>query len=407
VAQFELFKRLFGSSSERREKPRVNAREGTRMLIVDDSPTIVAMLRKFLLQNGYQTLEAGDAEKGVEIASAERPDMIFLDIVLPGMNGFAALRQLRRDPVTREIPIIMISGNEQATEQFYAQRIGADDFMKKPFSRSEVFARIERLLDAEQVPKRPAPPPIVAPPVARLAVWCGMGMRSAAFGAFISGILLLGGCARVLRPPTEGNVPPPVAGPRYETVQGRNAALVARLRAAPAPAQPELSDGRSRPGDENLLLAQGFVQVGVGYFPAHDSGRAREQARDRGREVGAEKVMLYEVTSELIADYYVRLQLPFGANFRDLTTEERSVLGASGVQIGSVVGGTPAAKANLLDGDFVLKFNHASVADKAAFQSLLQEHMGRRVTLTVRRAGATIERIVRLGMLPAETPSKP
>jgi len=112
-------------------------------------------------------LEAGDAEKGVEIARAERPDMIFLDIVLPGMNGFAALRQLRRDPVTREIPIIMISGNEQATEQFYAQRIGADDFMKKPFSRSEVIARIERLLDAEQVPKRPAPQPAVAPPALR------------------------------------------------------------------------------------------------------------------------------------------------------------------------------------------------------------------------------------------------
>jgi len=169
VAQFDLFKRWFGGggNQERREKSRVNAREGTRMLIIDDSPTIVALLRKFLQQNGYQTLEAGDAEKGVEVARAERPDMIFLDIVLPGMNGFAALRQLRRDPVTREIPIIMISGNEQATEQFYAQRIGADDFMKKPFSRSEVFARIERLLDAEQVPKRPAPQPAVAPPALR------------------------------------------------------------------------------------------------------------------------------------------------------------------------------------------------------------------------------------------------
>ncbi len=162
MATFDLFKRFFGTSreQERREKPRVNAREGTRVLIVDDSPTIVALLRKFLQQNGFSTLEAGDAETGVKIALAERPNLIFLDIVLPGMNGFAALRLLRRDPITREIPIVMISGNEQATEQFYAQRIGADDFMKKPFSRSEVFARIERLLDAEQVPKRPAPPPI-------------------------------------------------------------------------------------------------------------------------------------------------------------------------------------------------------------------------------------------------------
>ena len=130
------------------------AREGTRVLIVDDSSTIVTVLRRMLQQSGYSTLEAGDAEKGVEIALAERPDLIFLDIVLPGMNGFAALRLLRREPSTRAIPIIMMSGNEQATEQFYAQRIGADDFMKKPFSRAEVFARIERLLDASLVPKR-------------------------------------------------------------------------------------------------------------------------------------------------------------------------------------------------------------------------------------------------------------
>jgi DNA-binding response OmpR family regulator len=162
MATFDLFRRFFGTTlaeQERREKPRINARDGTRILIVDDSPTIVALLRKFLQQSGYITLEAGDAEKGVELARAERPDMIFLDIVLPGMNGFAALRALRRDPATREIPVVMISGNEQATEQFYAQRIGADDFMKKPFSRFEVFARIERLLDADRVPKRPAPTP--------------------------------------------------------------------------------------------------------------------------------------------------------------------------------------------------------------------------------------------------------
>jgi twitching motility two-component system response regulator PilH len=158
MSTFDLFKRLFGGGpqgQERREKARVNAREGTRVLIVDDSTTIVAILRKFLQQSGYLTLEAGDAEKGVELARSERPDLIFLDIVLPGMNGFAALRMLRRDERTKNIPIIMISGNEQATEQFYAQRIGADDFMKKPFSRSEVFARIEKLLDADQVPKRP------------------------------------------------------------------------------------------------------------------------------------------------------------------------------------------------------------------------------------------------------------
>ena len=141
-------------STDRRAKERRNALPGTRILVIDDSATIVALLRRMLRQNEYVTLEAGDAEQGVEIARNERPDLIFLDIVLPGMNGFSALRLLRRDPLTRDIPIIMISGNEQATEEFYVQRIGADDFMKKPFSRAEVFARVERLLDGANKPRR-------------------------------------------------------------------------------------------------------------------------------------------------------------------------------------------------------------------------------------------------------------
>lgn len=71
------------------------------------------------------------------------------------MNGFAALRAIRRDPMLRDTPVIMMSGNEQAMEQFFGTRIGADDFMKKPFSRHEIFFRIERLLDEQRVPRRP------------------------------------------------------------------------------------------------------------------------------------------------------------------------------------------------------------------------------------------------------------
>lgn len=141
---------------ERRARERTGERPTLRILVIDDSATIVALLRRMLRQNGYDTSEAGDAEQGIAQATADPPDLIFLDIVLPGMNGFAALRQLRRNQATREIPIIMISGNEQATEEFYLYRIGADDFMKKPFARAEVFARVERLLDAEGVPRRVA-----------------------------------------------------------------------------------------------------------------------------------------------------------------------------------------------------------------------------------------------------------
>ena len=143
---------------ERRAQHSRSARPGTTVLIIDDSATIVALLKRMLRQNQYEVLEAFDAETGIEIARREVPGLIFLDIVLPGMDGFNALRALRRDPLTKHVPIIMISGNAQATEQFYVQRIGADDFLKKPFSRVDVFNRIEALLDADDIPRHGAKP---------------------------------------------------------------------------------------------------------------------------------------------------------------------------------------------------------------------------------------------------------
>jgi len=135
-----------GSAETDRRRQKRHIHKGRRVLIIDDSPTIVAALGKILRSAGCLITEAADAESGIDIARATRPDLIFLDIVLPGVNGFAALRQMRKEEATRRIPVIMISGNEQATEQFYAKRIGADDFMKKPFARHEVFARIEALV---------------------------------------------------------------------------------------------------------------------------------------------------------------------------------------------------------------------------------------------------------------------
>ena len=131
-------------TDRRRQRRRVH--RGRKILIIDDSATIVAALGKILRSAGCIVLDAFDAEQGIDLARREKPDLIFLDIVLPGMNGFAALRQMRRDVGTQRIPIIMISGNEQATEQFYAKRIGADDFMKKPFSRHEIFSRTDALV---------------------------------------------------------------------------------------------------------------------------------------------------------------------------------------------------------------------------------------------------------------------
>lgn len=148
TALFELLKRIFGGSpqkEDRRAKQRSRVRKGTRVLVIDDSTTVVTLLRRMLEQNGYEPIEAFDGESGIEMAKEKQPHVIFLDIVLPGMDGFAALRALRKEPLTANIPVIMISGNEQATEKFWAEKIGADDFMKKPFSRAEVFARLDRV----------------------------------------------------------------------------------------------------------------------------------------------------------------------------------------------------------------------------------------------------------------------
>ena len=142
---------------ERRRALRPDASPGLRVLIIDDSSTIVAVLGKMLRQNNFVTDGAADAETGIEAALRDVPDLIFLDIVLPGMSGFNALRQLRRDPATKDVPIIMISGNVQATEQFYVQRIGADDFMRKPFGRSDVFSRVQRLVENGRLPSHAAP----------------------------------------------------------------------------------------------------------------------------------------------------------------------------------------------------------------------------------------------------------
>jgi twitching motility two-component system response regulator PilH len=149
-----ILRRLLRGQAERRHRPRVKAQAGASVLVVDDSPTIRAVLAKMLIQDGYSVLRAEDGEQALELARSELPALIFLDIVLPGTNGFMVLRALRHDDRTREIPIVMISGNVQATEQFYVQRFGADDFMKKPFGRAEVFDRIRRLVESGRLNAR-------------------------------------------------------------------------------------------------------------------------------------------------------------------------------------------------------------------------------------------------------------
>ncbi|WP_130620329.1 response regulator [Dyella amyloliquefaciens] len=150
-----FLKRLLGGAAQ---EPALDSMRkttlGARVLVVDDSATIRAVLGRMLEVDGYEVARAADGESALDMARAEPPSMIFLDIVLPGINGFSVLRSLRHDPATQHIPIVMISGNQQATEQFYVQRFGADDFISKPFGQAEVARSIGRLVQLGRLPAR-------------------------------------------------------------------------------------------------------------------------------------------------------------------------------------------------------------------------------------------------------------
>ena len=140
-------KSMFGGSSsqqqntdtERRGKERVKLPVEATILIVDDSRTAIAVLKKTLEPTGYSIISAPNGEEGIDMAKLHQPDLILMDVIMPGLNGFQATRILRKDPQTENIPIIIISGNEQATEKFWGLRVGANGFLAKPVDRSDLF----------------------------------------------------------------------------------------------------------------------------------------------------------------------------------------------------------------------------------------------------------------------------
>lgn len=152
--QSGMEKNSSGVQHEQRVRQRLQARPGTRVLIIDESPAVVRGLRRMMRQNEFEPIEGLGSERGLELAFTAQPELIFLAVAMQGQSGFNILRTLRRDERTRNVPVIMMSGNVQATEAEYLRRMGADDFMTKPFSRADVFKRIERLLDSSLVPRR-------------------------------------------------------------------------------------------------------------------------------------------------------------------------------------------------------------------------------------------------------------
>jgi twitching motility two-component system response regulator PilH len=139
------------SQRERRQKPRPGNQQGSAILVVDDSRTIQFTLKKILEQDGYTVLIAGDGTEAIDMAKSHDPDLILMDVIMPGINGFRATRLLNNDEQTADIPIIMMSADEQAMQEFWINKIGAKDFLNKPFVRGELFQKVEKFVRVKMV----------------------------------------------------------------------------------------------------------------------------------------------------------------------------------------------------------------------------------------------------------------
>lgn len=116
-----------------------------KILICDDAPADLANIRGILQTTNCILIEATDGSEALKKAKAEKPDVIFLDIVMPGMDGFATCRALHEDPETKHIPVIFVSSKNQKADKIWAQMQGAKDLIGKPSDKTEILAALKAL----------------------------------------------------------------------------------------------------------------------------------------------------------------------------------------------------------------------------------------------------------------------
>lgn len=116
-----------------------------KILVVDDSPTERFALTEFLVKHGYSVVTADSGDDGVAKAKSEKPDLILMDVVMPGVNGYQATRTISRDEATRAIPIIMTTSKDQETDKIWGMRQGAFDYMTKPLNLEELLTKISAI----------------------------------------------------------------------------------------------------------------------------------------------------------------------------------------------------------------------------------------------------------------------
>ncbi len=113
-----------------------------KILVIDDSATDQQYLRELLTGRGFQVISASGGEEGLAKAKSEKPDLVLMDVVMPGLNGFQATRQLSQDEATRHIPVIICTTKHQETDRIWGMKQGARDYVTKPVDGAELLAKI-------------------------------------------------------------------------------------------------------------------------------------------------------------------------------------------------------------------------------------------------------------------------
>jgi two-component system response regulator MprA len=117
-----------------------------KALIVDDEENIIELIRLGLRYEGFQVETASDGEQGVTLAQRLSPDVVILDVMMPGIDGLEVLRRLRSNPTTRDIPILMLTAKDEVSDRILGLQTGADDYVTKPFDFYELLERIRAIL---------------------------------------------------------------------------------------------------------------------------------------------------------------------------------------------------------------------------------------------------------------------
>lgn len=118
-----------------------------KILIAEDSSTVRRLVGARLSADGYEVLEAADGQQALALARSEHPDLLVLDKVMPGLDGFEVIRALRQDPLTQALPIVMLSERTSEEDVLGGLGLGVDEYMPKPFSPHELSARVRRALE--------------------------------------------------------------------------------------------------------------------------------------------------------------------------------------------------------------------------------------------------------------------